>query len=109
MQTPNPRKQKELGRSIDKKSVNRHWKVQQKWSVQLRGCRAKFQQNEVLARSLVCLETSRKHYGDVLETLYVPMEVWYASFLRQPLPRQGLRLTMLVLPGPHPGGGGRKN
>jgi len=58
MQTKNPRKQKGLGRSIDKKAVDRYWKVQQKWNVQLRGCRAKFQQNHKLATSL--LQTGQK-------------------------------------------------
>lgn len=58
MRTANPRKQKALGRSIDKKAVDRHWGVQQKWNIQLRGCTAKFQQNETLARRL--LQTGQK-------------------------------------------------
>jgi ribA/ribD-fused uncharacterized protein len=58
MQTANPKKQKALGRSIDKKAVDRHWRIQQKWNIQLRGCRAKFQQNEMLATRL--LQTGRK-------------------------------------------------
>jgi hypothetical protein len=58
MATSNPRKQKGLGRSLDKKVVSRCWKVQQKWEVQLRGARAKFQQNENLAVKL--LSTGQK-------------------------------------------------
>lgn len=58
MQTSNPRKQKGLGRSLDQKTVSRCWKLQQKWDVQFRGARAKFQQNEELAVKL--LQTGQK-------------------------------------------------
>merc|ERR1712139_545719 len=58
MATPNPRKQKALGRSLDKKTVDRCWKVGQKWTTQLQGARAKFQQNPSLAVKL--LRTGQK-------------------------------------------------
>lgn len=58
MATPNPRKQKGLGRSLDLKTVERCWKVHNKWDAQLRGARAKFWQHEALAMKL--LRTGQK-------------------------------------------------
>merc|ERR1719247_3270572 len=58
MASTSPRKQKALGRSLDKKMVDRRWKVDQKWAAQLVGVRAKFQQNEYLALKL--LQTGQK-------------------------------------------------
>lgn len=62
MATSNPRKQKALGRSLDKKMVTRCWKVPQKWAVQLQGARAKFQQNGKLAVKL--LRTGQKRIAE---------------------------------------------
>lgn len=58
MATSNPRQQKALGRSLDKKTVARCWRVGQKWITQLQGVRAKFQQNPSLAVKL--LRTGQK-------------------------------------------------
>jgi len=58
MRIANPSRQKALGRSLDKKAVDRCWKLKQKWENQLRGVRAKFQQNEELAFRL--LQTGQK-------------------------------------------------
>jgi ribA/ribD-fused uncharacterized protein len=53
MQAQSPRKQKGLGRSLDKKLVQRFWRQSEKWNAQLRGVRAKFSQNATLAVRLL--------------------------------------------------------
>merc|ERR1740138_675218 len=58
MSSISPRKMKGLGRSLDSKMVNRFWTLQAKWETQLKGARAKFQQNKALALKL--LGTGRK-------------------------------------------------
>lgn len=62
MKAVSPRKQKGLGRSLDKKQVDKFWREQQKWAAQLRGVRAKFKQNEGLALKL--LRTGQKHIAE---------------------------------------------
>lgn len=62
MSTPNPRKQKGLGRSLDKKLVGRYWNAQQKWDAQLKGAMAKFQQHASLAVKL--LRTGQKRIAE---------------------------------------------
>lgn len=62
MSTPNPRKQKGLGRLLDKKLVGRHWNAQQKWDAQLKGVMAKFQQHAALAVKL--LRTGQKRIAE---------------------------------------------
>lgn len=58
MSAQSARKQKGLGRSLNANCVQRHWKLADKWTAQLRGARAKFQQHEHLAVKL--LATGRK-------------------------------------------------
>jgi ribA/ribD-fused uncharacterized protein len=58
MSSQSARKQKELGRSLDPKAVQRFWRLQDKMAAQLTGARAKFQQNEALMLKL--LRTGQK-------------------------------------------------
>ena len=47
------KKQKEVGRSLDRKIVDRCWRTEQKWETQLKGARAIFPQNPNLAEKLL--------------------------------------------------------
>jgi len=53
MKASSPRKQKGLGRSLDRKTVSRCWRSPQKWQSQVMAMRAKFSQHPALAMRLL--------------------------------------------------------